>query len=140
MFEVDERSERLTQLDLSEQGNTATWLVRCPDAARVHQRFAAAANRIRAAVPECEAVVLSSSELRFRLRGLEFARARVATSTESFSRGEEIVFGNGAHETVLDAPSEPLFQDLMSRLRELRHLPETGGTTVAHAAGAVVGT
>jgi hypothetical protein len=120
LFELDERSESLNQLDLSDQGNIATRLVRCPDAARVHQRFAAAAYRIRAAVPECEAAVLSSSELGFRLHGLQFARARVATSAESFSRGEEIVFGNGAHETVLDAASEPLFQDLMSRLRELR--------------------
>jgi hypothetical protein len=101
LFELDERSESVTPLDLSDQGNIATRLVRWPDAARVHQRFAIAAERIRDAVPESEPVVVNSSELAFRLHGLEFARARVATPAESFARGEEIVFGNGAHETVL---------------------------------------
>jgi hypothetical protein len=120
LFEVDERAEEVTSLDLSDQGNIATRLVRCPDSARVEQRFAAAAERVRAEVPECETVVLSSTELAFRLHGLEFARARVATSGESFSRGEEIVFGSGAHETLLTPESEPLFNDLMSRLKQIR--------------------
>ena len=65
-------------------------------------------------------MVLSSSELAFRLHGLEFARARIATTPGSFQRNEEIVFGSGAHETVLSPESEPLFEDLMKRLRELR--------------------
>lgn len=120
LFEVDERAEELAALDLSDQGNIATRLVRCPDSRRVEQRFAAAVERVRADVPECETVVLSSTELGFRLHGLEFARARVATSAESFSRGEEIVFGSGAHETLLTPESEPLFADLMQRLRQIR--------------------
>jgi hypothetical protein len=64
--------------------------------------------------------VLSSSELAFRLHGLEFARARLASSVETFARGEEIVFGSGAHETLLTPESQPLFDDLMGRLRALR--------------------
>jgi hypothetical protein len=86
----------------------------------VQERFASAAERMRVAVPEAEAVVLSSTELAFRLHGLEFARVRVAGSPESFSRNEEIVFGSGAHETLLTPESRPLFDDLMGRLRELR--------------------
>ena len=120
LFEFDERAEDFHALDLSDRGNIATRLVRCPETARVEARFAAAAARIRTAVPESEMVVLSSSELGFRLHGLEFARARVASSVETFARGEEIVFGNGAHETLLTPESQPLFDDLMPRLRALR--------------------
>jgi hypothetical protein len=120
LFEFDERAEDLHELDLSDRGNIATRLVRCPETARVEARFADAAARIRTAVPESGTVVLSSSELGFRLHGLEFARARLASSVETFARGEEIVFGNGAHETRLTAESQPLFDDLMTRLRALR--------------------
>jgi hypothetical protein len=120
LFELDERSEEISALDLSDQGNIATRLVHCPASARVEQRFARAIERIRTAVPESETVVLTSSELAFRLHGLEFARARVTPSAESFSRDQEIVFGSGAHETLLTPESEPLFEDLMRRLRQLR--------------------
>jgi hypothetical protein len=94
--------------------------VHCPDAVRVQERFASAAQRVCAAVPECEPVVLSSAELAFRLHGLEFARVRSANSPGSFRRDDEIVFGSGAHETRLKPESEPLFNDLMQRLRALR--------------------
>jgi hypothetical protein len=120
LIELDERGESLEQLDLSDQGNIATRLVRCPETDKVCERFASAIERVRAAVPESELVVLSSTELAFRLHGLEFARARIATSPGSFQRNEEVVFGSGAHETVLTPESEPLFEDLMKRVRELR--------------------
>ena len=120
LIEFDERSESLESLDLSDQGNIATRLVRCPEVDKVHERFRAAIERARAAVPESELAVLSSTELAFRLHGLQFARARVASSPGSFQRDEEIVFGSGAHETLLTPESEPLFEDLMKRLRELR--------------------
>ena len=74
LFEFDERADSFKQLDLSDQGNIATRLVRCPDTNRVEDRFRSAVERIRSAVPECEWVVLSSTELAFRLHGLEFAR------------------------------------------------------------------
>lgn len=120
LIEFDERGESLESLDLSDQGNIATRLVRCPETEKVHERFRAAVERVRIAVPEVELVVLGSNELAFRLYGLEFARARVATTPGSFQRNEEIVFGSGAHETALTPESEPLFEDLMQRLRELR--------------------
>ena len=120
LIEFDERSESLESLDLSDQGNIATRLVRCPEIEKVHERFQSAIERVRVAVPESELVVLSSTELAFRLHGLQFARARVASSPGSFQHNEEIVFGSGAHETVLTPESEPLFDDLMQRLRELR--------------------
>ena len=120
LIEFNERSESLESLDLSDQGNIATRLVRCPEVEKVHERFRAAIERVRATVPESQLAVLSSTELAFRLHGLQFAHARVAGSPGSFQRDEEIVFGSGAHETLLTPESEPLFEDLMKRLRELR--------------------
>ena len=120
LFEFDERGETFEPLDLSDQGNIATRLVHCPETSRVHERFQSAIERIRGAVPECERIVLSSTELGFRLHGLEFARARVASPNHRFDRTPEIVFGSGPHETLLTEQSEPLFEDLMRRLRELR--------------------
>jgi hypothetical protein len=70
-------------------------------------------------VPECETVALSSTELAFRLHGLEFARARMKTA-DNFGHEQEVVFGSGAHETVLAPDSEPLFLELLPRLREAR--------------------
>lgn len=120
LIEFDERAESLLPLDLSDQGNIATRLVRCPEPEKVHERFADAIQRMRTVVPKSELVILSSNELAFRLHGLEFARARTATTPGSFQRNEEIVFGSGAHETLLTPESKPLFEDLMKRLRELR--------------------
>jgi hypothetical protein len=120
LFEFDERAGSFEELDLSDQGNVATRLVPCANTGRVEEHFRSAAERIRSAVPECENVVLSSTELAFRLHGLEFARARVAGSNDRFDRIQEIAFGSGPHETLLTERSEPLFEDLMRRLRELR--------------------
>lgn len=120
LFEFDERAGSFEARDISDQGNIVTRLVRAPDTTRVHERFAQESEIIRATVPEMEPVVLSSTELAFRLHGLEFARARIAASAESFASGEEIVFGSGPHETVLTVESRSLFDDLMLRLREAR--------------------
>src|SRR5215813_13670619 len=101
LFEFDERAENFEQLDLSDQGNIATRLVHCTDTSRVEERFRSAIERVRTTVPECERVILSSTELAFRLHGLEFARARIGNSNDRFERNQEIVFGSGAHETLL---------------------------------------
>jgi hypothetical protein len=120
LFELDERDESIEALDLGDQGNVATRLARCPDFARLHERFGAAIERVRDVVPEMETVALSSMELAFRLHGLEFARVRSTAGSESFARNQELIFGSGAHETLLTPESEPLFLDLMRRLREIR--------------------
>lgn len=75
LLEFDERERTFEPRDLSDQGNVATRLVRCPDSSRVQERFASAARRIRATVPECQGVVLSSTELAF-----PFARSGICSS------------------------------------------------------------
>ena len=118
LYEFEEREEGLTQLDTADRGNLATRLVRSWDQAAARQRFAASIERIAGLCPEADVVVLSSSEIAFRLRGLEFARARVAP--EGFRNRQEIVFGTGAAETALSDQNIAQFQSLLQQLRQVR--------------------
>ena len=120
LFELDERDEVVQPRDLQDRGNIATRLVRRPDENSVRSRFAAAISRITSLIPECQVTVLSSSEIGFRLHGLEFARARIAIERNSFQSNEEIVFGAGSYERLLDDASLALFEELAQRLRAAR--------------------
>src|SRR5689334_2803865 len=120
LFELDEHDERVECRDLQDRGNIATRLVRRPDESSVKDRFAGAISRIVSICPECQVAVLSSSEVGFRLHGLEFARARSAIERNSFQNKNEIVFGTGSHERALDEDSELFFEELMRRLRAAR--------------------
>ncbi len=101
LYELDEDEGGLEAVDCTDRGNISTRLVRCPDEARVRERFAAAITQIRDLSPDVEARVLSPAEISFRLRGLEFARARVAPQESGFRTVEEIIFGVGPYEATL---------------------------------------
>lgn len=120
LFELDERDEIGQARDLQDRGNIATRLVRRPDEKSARSRFAAAISRIASLCPECQVVVLSSSEVGFRLHGLEFARVRIALDKSSFRSNEEIVFRTGSYERALDGDSEGFFDELVRRLRAAR--------------------
>jgi hypothetical protein len=120
LYEVEERDEVVHEFDTTDAGNIATRLVRCPDDSAARQRFAATITRVTAIVPNAEVVVLSSSEVAFRLHGLEFARARNALAPGSFQQQQEITFGAGAYETALTADNEEQFAELMRRVLESR--------------------
>ena len=107
-------------IDFRDRGNTATRLVRCPDEAAVLDRFAESIHRVLSLLPETEVAVLSTAEVAFRWRGLEFARARLAHEADSFRPGQEIVFGIGAEERVLEERSSADFTQLVQRLRAVR--------------------
>jgi hypothetical protein len=117
LYELAEREQDVEWIDTSDCGNVATRLVQFPSQAGAFARFASSIERLCALVPECEVVVVSPSEISFRLHGLEFARARVAASIHS---SQEIVFGVGPSETVLNGDSEVLFAEIVRRLRESR--------------------
>jgi hypothetical protein len=121
VYELDERIETVKQLDPADHGNVATRLVRAPDERLLRDRFRPACERVLAVVPEAETVCLATHELAFRLNGLEFARARVSSTPGSLDRNDEIIFGAGAHERVLDDDNEILFRELMGRVRQSRH-------------------
>jgi len=54
------------------------------------------------------------------LKGLEFARARLAHDPRSFRTGEEIVFGIGAEEHVLNDTNHEQFASLLRRGAQIR--------------------
>jgi len=117
LYEFDQRAGSAEMVDTSDRGNVATRLVHCPNQQGARQRFEASILGIRCLVPECDVVVVSPAEVSFRVHGLEFARARVGGSIHS---SQEIVFGVGPSETVLNSDSEALFAEIVRRLRESR--------------------
>jgi hypothetical protein len=111
LFELNESDEGLREIDASDYGNIRTRLVRCPDAAQVRSRFAEAIRKVSALVPQTEIVVLSATELAFRLYGLEFARARLFHAPGTFRMEEEIIFGAAGFEARLTGETEAAFAE-----------------------------
>ena len=119
--EFDQREDTLVRLEAGDCGNLATRLVRAVDESRALERFAASIVRIRGILPNAEATVLSPALVSFRQCGLEFAQARVAHDPRNFQSGEEIVFGLGAEERVMDERNEAQFADLVRLAAAVRH-------------------
>ena len=120
LYEFDEKEDAVREIDCSDRGNVSTRLVRCPDEAAAQERFAESIGRIRELMPDCEVAVLSAAEIAFRLKGLEFARARVAHDPRLVRSGEEIVFGICAEEHVLKAENREQFAGLLQRGAQIR--------------------
>jgi hypothetical protein len=125
LYELDERTEELTQRDAADHGNLTTRLVHLPDGIAARERFAEAAARIMALLPESmrpivEQRLRSGTELAFLLHGLEFARIRTRFSGQSFNRLQEISFGTGPHETELTEGNAADLRQLVARLFERR--------------------
>jgi hypothetical protein len=120
LYEFDEKEDELHEIDCADRGNVATRLVRWADEAAAHERFAGSIGRVRELLPDCEVAVLSPAEIAFRLKGLEFARARLAHDPRSFRTGEEIVFGIGAEEHVLTETNHEQFAGLLLRGAQIR--------------------
>ena len=121
LFELDERHDSLVEIDCTDRGNVATRLLHAPDEAAALERFADSIARIRAILPNCEVALLSAAEIAFRWRGLEFARARLGAEPGTFRSTQEIVFGVGAEERVLEDHNFPFFLELLTALRDTRH-------------------
>jgi hypothetical protein len=125
LSEIDDRDELVTHFDVADAGNLFTRLVRCADRATVEARFHSAITDIRRIVPETEINIQSPTEIAFRFRGLEFARAKQSLAPNSFAQQMEITFGAGPFETALNAETGSLFTDLMTRVQESRSLNGT---------------
>ena len=121
LFELDERHDALQEIDCTDRGNVATRLVHATNEAAALERFAEAIARIHGILPNCEVAVLSAAELAFRWRGLEFARARMGAEALTFRSKQEIVFGVGAEERVLEERNWIFFEQLLSAIRDTRH-------------------
>lgn len=121
LYECDERLDEMTAVETGDVGNLATRLVHSADEAAVRDRFRASIARICDILPKSEVAVRSPALISFRLHGLEFAQARVAHDPRNFSSGQEIVFGVGAEERVLDSRNEEEFGDLVRLAAAIRH-------------------
>ena len=121
LFEFNERDDSVVEIDCTDRGNVATRLVHAANETAAFERFAESIARIREILPNCEVVVLSGAEIAFRWRGLEFARARMGTEAVTFRSKQEIVFGVGAEERVLEDRNWAFFLQLLTALRDTRH-------------------
>lgn len=121
LYELNERDDSLVEIDCSDRGNVATRLVHAFDEASARERFKDSIARIEQILPNCEVAPLSAAEIAFRWRGLEFARARLGCVPGSFISTEEIIFGVGAEERVLEPTNEAKFISLANSLRDARH-------------------
>jgi hypothetical protein len=120
-YELDERTEELKEIDVSDRGNVRTRLVHWADEATARERFVAAIAQIHEMMSEAEVAVLSAAEIAFRCHGLEFARARLGHEPGSFRSTPEIVFGVGSEERVLSAENAAAFAHLLRSVGEVRH-------------------
>jgi len=121
LYELGEGDDALVAIDCGDRGNVATRLVHCANEAATRERFADAIARVHKLIANCEVAVLSAAEISFRWRGLEFARARPGAEPGSFRSTQEIVFGVGAEERVLDQRNQRSFEELVNCLRDVRH-------------------
>ncbi len=121
LFEFDERHDAVVEIDCTDRGNVATRLVHATNETAALERFAESVARIQGILPNCEVAVLSPAELAFRWRGLEFARARMGAEAVTFQSKQEIVFGVGVEERVLEDRNWAFFVQLLTALREARH-------------------
>ncbi len=121
LYELEERGQNLREIDVADTGNVATRLVHCIEEAVVRERFAEAVAQVKALMSEVEIATLSPVEIAFRCHGLEFAHARLAHQPVTLRTTTEIVFGLGAHETVLIEATLPRFTQLVRSIGEVRH-------------------
>jgi hypothetical protein len=121
LFEFDERDDALVEMDCSDRGNVATRLVQATNEEAALSRFAESIVRVKEMLPHCEVAVLSAAEIAFRWRGLELARARMGAEAMTFRSRQEIVFGVGAEERILDAGNLAFFLELITAVRDTRH-------------------
>jgi len=121
LFTFDERQNQILEVDCLDRGNVATRLVHCPDETSARNRFADSIARIQQILSEATVAVLSPAEVAFRLHGLELARARLSQQPGSSPAAQEIVFGIGPEERVLDERNFRDFVNLARSAGEVRH-------------------
>ncbi|HEV2620173.1 MAG TPA: hypothetical protein VGU23_09585, partial [Acidobacteriaceae bacterium] len=132
LWEFDEETEELEQRDPADHGNLTTRLIHLPHEAAARERFAAAAARVFALLPDAmrpvvEQRIRSGSEMAFLLHGLEFARVRMGYAGESFNRMQQITFGAGANETALTDENAAEMRELVARLFARRSADGSAG-------------
>jgi hypothetical protein len=131
LWELEQRTEELTERDMADQGNLRTRLVHHPSEEAASERFAEAVRRVMTLVPageegRVEQRLRSTAELAFLLHGMEFARARVEFAPNSFTQTVEVTLGVGASETLLTETNRAELGEMLADLFARRRAMETG--------------
>ncbi|MGC2297836.1 MAG: hypothetical protein WA476_03465, partial [Acidobacteriaceae bacterium] len=126
LYELSPSTAELTSTPAGDDGNLAIQLPHCFDPQAALDRSAIAIEHLRSLLPPGLLAVTeirprSATETAFSLHGLEYARIRHGLVPGSFARQNQIFFGAGPSETLLDETTEDLFRDLMDRLLQGRH-------------------
>lgn len=121
LYTLDSSGNDLTARDVRDQGNLAIELPHAFDPQAALERCAVAVSQLRSLLSpdllaQTEIRPRTATEIAFSLHGLEFARVRRTIAPGSFTPKDEIFFGAGPSETLLDDVTEDLFRDLMDRL------------------------
>ena len=112
-------------------GNFSIQLHHAFDPQAALERSATAIEHLKSLLPPglleaTEIRARSSTEVGFSLHGLEYSRIRHGLVPGAFTHRDEIFFGAGPSETLLDETTEDLFRDLTDRLFQGRSVGATG--------------
>ena len=126
LYELHPSTAELTPCTVADDGNLDIRLHRVFDPEAALERAALGVDHLRALLPPGLVAVTEirprgATEIAFTLHGLEYARVRHTFVPGSFARQNEISFGAGPGETLLDETTQDLFLDLMDRLFRGRH-------------------
>jgi hypothetical protein len=121
LYTLDPSGGELAGCDIRDHGNLATELPHAFDPQAALERCAVAVSHLRSLLPpdllsQTEIRPRTAAEIAFSLHGLEYARVRRTIAPGSFTPKDEIFFGAGPSETLLDDVTEDMFRDLMDRL------------------------
>ena len=89
LWEFDEKTEEMEQRDAADHGNLTTRLVHAPNEAAARERFAEAAARVMALVPEAMRAVVEQRIQQRRGDGVSAAWAGVCAGADGL-RGAEL--------------------------------------------------
>ena len=118
LYELNENSDTLTQVDVADRGNIATRLVQRAMRTPPASGSPTPSPRFARSCPRPKLPCSRAREIAFRRHGLEFARARLS---QSLHTPTEIVFGIGAEEKILCDQNAERFVRLVRSVGEVRH-------------------
>lgn len=130
LYELDSASGELTACSIADTGNQQIQLAHAFDPQAALERCAVGVDQLRSMLPAdllaaTEIRPRSATEVSFSLHGLEYACVRHSLAPGSFAWRDEVVFGAGPSETLLDDTTGDLFLDLADRVFRSRRAGET---------------
>ncbi|MGA7522243.1 MAG: hypothetical protein WBW84_07155 [Acidobacteriaceae bacterium] len=121
LWELHPSTGELTPCSIAHDGNLDIRFPHAFDPQAALDRCRLGVDHLRSLVPPDLLAVTemrphSATEVGFSLHGLEYARVRHGLASGSFARHDDLYFGAGPSETLLDETTEDLFLDLIDRL------------------------